>query len=180
MLTLHLISIDTGHECHAIRLAAEYWDFVVGATWVGNSQQIVDYFATSPKHDIIILSGHGDERGLLLPELDVEIQPRYPYNTVIRAEDFRSFLRLDGAIVLSLACLGGLPALADAFLDRGARAYIGPIDYLTGSAALMYALDFLYTYQHHGRDLVAAHQQAAQQMDDRQHFRLYQHNPLPR
>ncbi len=174
MRTLHILASGTGHEAHAIRLAAECWDVTVTATWIGNSQQIVDYFAACPQHDLIIISGHGDERGLLLPELAVEIQHCYPHNDVIRAADFRTFLRLDGAIVISLACMGGSPALADAFLDCGARAYIGPTDYPTGSAALMYALDFIYTYRHHGEHVAAAHSHAAQTGDDRQQFRLYQ------
>jgi hypothetical protein len=174
MITLHIIAIDTGLEPHALRLATEAWGVDVSVTWVGHSQQIVDYFATCPKHDIIVISGHGDERGLLLPELAAEIQHRYPYHTVMTPDDFRAFLRLDHAIVLNLACLGGVPALAEVFLASGAQAYIGSEGYTEGSAALMYALAFLYTYIHNGGQLVAAHQYAAQADDDRRQFRLYQ------
>jgi hypothetical protein len=174
MATLHIIAIDTGLEPHALRLASEAWGADVSVTWVGNSQQIVDYFATGFPHDIVVISGHGDERGLLLPELAVEIQHRYPYHTVITPGDFQTFVRLEQALVVNLACLGGVPAFANTFLTCGARAYIGPIDYPEGRATLMYVLAFIYTYLHNGGDIAAAHQHASRADDDRQQFRLYQ------
>lgn len=173
MTTIHIIAIETGHEAYVLRLAAEAWGAAVTVTWVGNSQQVVDYFAHSPPHDLIIISGHGDERGLLLPVLAVEIQHRYPYNDVITAADFGTFLRLDQSIVVSLACLGGTAACAAIFLAGGASAYIGPIGYPDGNATLMYALTLIYTYLQNGGDIAAAHQQAVQGNDDRQQFRLY-------
>ena len=73
MTTLHIVAIGTG-EAHALRAAAEYWRAFVTVTWVGNSGQMVEYFSKSPVHDLIIIAGHGDERGLLLPELAEEIR----------------------------------------------------------------------------------------------------------
>ena len=64
MTTLHIVAIGTG-EAHALRAAAEYWRAFVTVTWVGNSGQIVEYFSKCPVHDLIIIAGHGDERGLL-------------------------------------------------------------------------------------------------------------------
>lgn len=173
MLKTHIIAIETGNEPHAIRSVAEWWGVFVTVTWVGNSGQIVDYFTGQPDHDLIILSGHGDERGLLLPKLDAEIATRYPYNEVIRPEDFDQFVRLGGNTVISLACLGGRQQLADVFLANGARHYIGPVDYPNGSAALMYILDFLYNHVHHSRDVEEAHRIASNHDDDRQQFKLY-------
>jgi hypothetical protein len=45
-------------------------------------------------HAVIVISGHGDERGLLLPELAEEVRSRYPYDEVIRPQDFAGFLQL--------------------------------------------------------------------------------------
>ena len=174
MATLHIIAVDAGLEPHALRLAAEAWGADVGVTWVGNSQQIVDCFAGAPRRDIIVISGHGDERGLMLPDLAADLQHRYPYRDVITPDDFRAFLRLDRAVVLNLACLGGAPALADAFLASGASAYSGPAGYPEASAALMYALEFIYAYLHNGGYAAAAHRRAASGDDDRRQFRLYQ------
>ena len=173
MFKTHIIAIETGNEPHAIRAAAEWWGASVTVTWVGNSGQIVDYLSSGSDHELIIISGHGDERGLLLPELAAEVAGLYPYNKVIQAADFGQFLQLRGNTVISLACLGGMSQLADAFLAGGARYYIGPIDYPDGSATLMYVLDFLYNHICHSHDVMAAHHIASRHEDDRQQFKLY-------
>ena len=173
MLKMHIVDIETGNEPQAIRAAAEWWGVFVTMTYVGNSGQIVDYFSGQPDHDLIIIAGHGDERGLLLPELAKEIANRYPYNEVIRPEDFGQFLQLNGNAVISLACLGGMRQLADVFLAHGSRRYIGPVGYPDGSSALMYSLEFLYNHVHHGRDVEEAHRLASSHNDDRQQFKLY-------
>ncbi len=139
---VHIIEVTTGLEAHALRYAAECWGASVGVTWVGNAQQIVDVLSSKPVHDVLIISGHGDERGLLLPPLAAEIKERYPYNDVITPANFAEFVRLDGNIVINSSCSGGMPELAQVFLEARTRAYIGPEDYPHGSAALMYVLLF--------------------------------------
>jgi hypothetical protein len=173
MTTLHILALETGGESYTIRLAAECWGMQVTLTGVGNSGQIVDYFKGRPDHDLILISGHGDERGLFLPELDDEIAARYPYNNVIRPVDFDQFLQLTGNTVINLSCLGGLPLLADTFLAHGARHYIGPVVYPSGAAALMYGLQFLYNYVQHDGDVAEAHRLASNHPDDRRQFKLY-------
>lgn len=172
MITLHIVEIGAG-EAHALRSAAEYWGAFVTVTWVGNSGQIVEYFSQCPEHDLIIIAGHGDERGLLLPELAEEIRSHYPYNEVIRAEDFAHFLRLEGNTIINTSCLGGMQQLAEVFLSRGAAYYIGPTAYPEGSASLMYCLDFLYNYLLDSRHVEAAHLKASNYADDRNQFKLY-------
>jgi hypothetical protein len=172
MTTLHIVAIGTG-EAHALRAAAEYWRAFVTVTWVGNSGQIVEYFSKCPAHDLIIIAGHGDERGLLLPELAEEIRSQYPYNKVIRAEDFACFLHLAGNTVINTSCMGGMQQLAEVFLSHGAAYYIGPTAYPEGSASLMYSLDFLYNYILDGQHVEAAHLKASNYADDRNQFHLY-------
>jgi hypothetical protein len=67
MLKMHIIAIETGSEPHAVRSAAEWWGVFVTMTWVGNSGQIVDYFAGQPDHDLIVISGHGVSAGCSCP-----------------------------------------------------------------------------------------------------------------
>ncbi len=172
MIKLHILEVGTG-EAHALRYAAEYWGAFVTLTWVGNSGQIVEYFSHHPEHDLIIISGHGDEHGLLLPELAEEVRSRYPFNELIRPEDFAHFLRLAGNTVINTSCLGGMHQLAEVFLQHGAAYYIGPTDYPEGSASLMYVLDFLYNYLLHGQHVEEAHRKAANHSDDRKQFKLY-------
>jgi hypothetical protein len=110
---------------------------------------------------------------LLLPKLGDEIAGRYPFNEVIRPEDFSRFLHLNGNTVINLSCMGGMQQLAEGFLAHGARYYIGPTDYPNGSASLMYILDFLYNHVHHNRDVEEVHRIASNHDDDRRQFKLY-------
>jgi hypothetical protein len=173
MVRLHLLVIDTGLEAHALRAATEYWRADVTVTWVGNSGQVVEYLSQSPSHEVIVISGHGDERGLHLPELAQEIQDHYPYHDIIRPEDFANFLQLAGNIVINTSCFGGLPSLAQVFLERGATYYIGPVDTPEGDATLMYTLEFFYYYLCTNQDVEKAHQNASNHDDDRKQFELY-------
>jgi hypothetical protein len=170
--------LETGLEPHAVRMAAEYWEIAVSATWVGNSKQIVDYLQSRPSHDIIVLSAHGDEGRLCLPELGAEIRDRYPYNDFITADQFREFVRLDGSVFLSLACSTGTPALASAFLEGGASMYIGPAGYPNGSDALKFCLDFLYAWSCLKRPLADCVSIARGGCPDGEMFRSYEREHL--
>lgn len=172
-MNLHIIEIKTGLEAHAVRYAAEYWGALVTVTWVGNSAQIVDFLSNKPDNDVIIISGHGDERGLLLPELAQEIKSNYQYNDVIKAQDFREFLRLDGNTVINTACVCGMQPIADAFLAGGARYYIAPKDYIDGNASLMYLLSFLYEYMHNRQNVEVAHRVGSSHLKKCDRFVLF-------
>lgn len=174
MIKLHILAIDTGLEAHAFRAAAEYWGAFVTVTWVGNSRQVVDYLAGGPEHEAIFICGHGDERGLVLPTLAADLPRHYPYDEVIRPDDFTAFLRLNGNTVVNTSCLGGMPRLAEAFLASGAASYIGATGNPDGSAALMYGLDFLYNHIQTSLRVEEAHQRASSYPDDRKQFTLYQ------
>ena len=174
MIKLHILAIDTGQEAQALRASAEYWGASVTVTWVGNSRQVVDYLAGGPEHEVIFICGHGDERGLVLPTLAADLRSRYPYDEVIRPDDFTTFLRLTGNTVINTSCLGGMPRLADAFLASGAAYYIGATGEPDGSAALMYSLDFLYNYIQTSQRVEEAHRRASSYPDDRTQFTLYQ------
>lgn len=173
MITLHIVEVGSGLEAQAIRAVAEAWGASVGVTWVGNSRQIVDVLSKQPSDSILILSGHGDRRGLLLPELAEEVRSHYPYHGVIRPEDFAQFVHLASNIIINTSCWGGVPSLADVFLQRGAQYYIGPINAIEADAALMYTLEFLYTYLHNEYHVQRAHQVASHHTDDRHLFTLY-------
>ena len=174
MVRLHLLVINTSLEGQALRAAAECWGADVTVTWVGNSRQVVEYLSQSPTQDVIVISGHGDERGLLLPELAEEIRNHYPYHEVIRPPDFADFLQLRGNLVINTSCMGGISSLAQVFLKRGARYYIGPTAYPEGDAVLMYMLEFFYHYFCTALGVEEAHLKASNHDDDRKQFELYQ------
>lgn len=157
MIKLHILEITTGLEVHAVRYAAEHWGMSVTVTWVGNSGQLVDFLSSSPEHDIILISGHGDERGLLLPELAEAVAANYPYHQVVRQTDFAEFLSLKDNVVINSSCMGGVQGMAEVFLAKGAKAYLAPKDFPSASISLMYLLGFLYAYMSNDGDVDKAH-----------------------
>ena len=172
--SVHILTDDTGLQPHVIGAAAEHFGASVTVTWVGNSAQVVEYLSSRPPQDVIILSFHGDERGLLLPALGEEVRSLFPYGDVIQPADFAEFLDLDGNVVLNDACMGGTPSMAQAFLVSGASAYVGAEDYPDTAASTKYVLDFLYAFllQYPG-NVERAHQSAWNAEDDRCLFKLY-------
>ena len=172
--SVHILAADTGLQPHVIRAAAEHFGASVTLTWIGNSAQVVDYLSGRPPQDVIVLSFHGDERGLLLPTLGEEARSLFPYGDVLEPADFAEFLKLEGSVVLNAACLGGTPAMAQAFLSGGASAYVGADGYPDTAASTKYVLDFLYSYllQYVG-DVESAHRAASTAEDDRRLFKLH-------
>lgn len=172
-ILIHILAIETGLQAHLVRAAAEHWGASVTVTWAGNSAQVVEDLSNEPNADVIILSAHGDGRGLLLPELAEEIKPLYPYNEVIRPADFADFLQLRGSIVLNAGCRGGTPEMAEAFLSHGAGAYIGPTEDPDAAASSKYLIDFLYAFCYGDADVKQAHWAASAHEDDRRQFQIY-------
>jgi hypothetical protein len=173
MKRIHILELGTGNEAHALRAAAECWGAEVTVSWVGNSAQVVDYLSSRPTHDLVIISGHGDASGLLLPKLHESVRHRFPFDQRITPDQFREFVKLDGTPVVSLACETGREPFANAFLACGAEWYIGPTDSPGGAAALMYALEFLYAFIATGASVADAHELATNQSDDRGMFRIW-------
>ncbi|MDX2968621.1 hypothetical protein PWY87_33420 [Kribbella solani] len=80
---------------------------------------------------------HGDDHGFLVPD-----------EPTITPADIRDHAYLDGKTVINLGCLTGAGDLPGAFRSAGTAAYVAPIDYPDGSAALAFVnnLFFLRTY----------------------------------
>ncbi len=172
--SVHILSIGTGLQAHAIRTAAEHFGASVTVTWVGNSAQVVDCLSIRPSADVIVLSAHGDERGMLLPHIDEKFSSLYPYSDAIRPADFAQFLALEGSIVLNNGCMGGTDEMAAAFLSCGATASVGATDYPDAAASTKYVLNFLYGYLiQYPQDVEKSHQAASEHEDDRRMFKLY-------
>lgn len=172
--TVHILAIESGNEAHALRAILECWNINVSITWVGNSDQLVDYFSFQAHHDLIIISGHGNQDSLFLPPLAPDIANEYQYQDRITIANFSHFLQLQQNTVLNLSCNGGSTSFAEVFLNKGARAYIGAKDAVDGGAALMYAIEWLYAIIISGLSVLEAHQLAANHTDERGLFGIWQ------
>jgi len=162
-------------EALSIRPVLEFYNATVSLHLVGEAKDVVRILGGEEKiADTIILSGHGDEKGLVLPELGPEIEKEQPYHGTTTPGDFKKFLNLPpGSLVLNTSCALGTEEMAGAFLGSGCRYYIGPTDYPDGTSAVFYALHFFYERICRGNGVEQAHQSARAHDDETAMFRLY-------
>ncbi len=161
VLAIDIVCIDDALEALAIRSVLERWGAKVTLHLVGQAADIVRILGGAEvisKH--IILSCHGDERGLLLPELASSVEETQPYHKVLTAANLREFLRLPDCLVINTGCSLGTPEFAAAFLESGCEKYIGAADYPEGDWTLFYVLRFFYELLCYNRDAKEAHQRA--------------------
>ncbi len=59
-----------------------------------------------------------------------------PDEPVLKAKDIADVASLQGKVVVNLGCLTGSQAFAEAFKKAGTKAYIAPVDYPEGRAAI--------------------------------------------
>jgi hypothetical protein len=159
-MKLHVIDSWSGHEAHAVRAAAECWGYAVTVTWLGTSRQLVDFFAARQRYDLLVVSLHGDEEGLILPELAPEIAREQPYGSRISATQLAEFVSPVVPVAIASGCLLGTRSFADTYVSAGFQTYIAPPDYPSASGALMYILAFLYNLTSTGGDPMASHRAA--------------------
>lgn len=176
-MKVQIVEVGATLEAIALRAAAECWDMDVSVVWVGNAAQIVAALSQSTPFDLVIICAHGDERGLLLPDLAEDLKPNYPFADAISAADFSSFVKLEKSVVLNTSCAMGTPELADAFLSNGATAYVAAPDYPDADIALLYALTFLFHFRSGGGAPRQAHEAAniaiASKRDSENRFELF-------
>ncbi|HEY3560696.1 MAG TPA: hypothetical protein VGL05_24700 [Kribbella sp.] len=119
-------------EATAIRATLEAFNYRTTTHWVGSRIELLKLLAGDiPTGDTVILSCHGDEHGILVPD-----------EPPIAPADVREHARLDGKTFVNLGCRTG--TMAPTFLAAGAAAYIGPVDYPDGSAALAFVANLFF------------------------------------
>lgn len=82
----------------------------------------------------LIISGHGDENGLVVGEFDTEVTRIGLKDGSMCADILSGDIDLRDTVVFSTACCTGSEAFAKAFMEGGARAYIASPGY-PGDAA---------------------------------------------
>jgi hypothetical protein len=92
----------------------------------------------------VIIGCHGDAGRILMDDLAEEVARFQPFNGDAGPEEIRAHLRLPGSTVIATGCDTGDPALATAFLDAGAAAYLAPAGAPFGYASLFAPLFFFY------------------------------------
>ena len=158
---MDIISIDDTHEAIAARSIIEWFGGITRTYFIGKAQDVVKLLGGGEKlSPNILLMCHGVDEGIVLPELAEEIAKTQPYNKYLTAENLKEFLKLDGQLVLNTGCKTGKRDFADAFINAGARYYIGPVDYPEGDASLIYVINFYYYLIAKNLSIIEAHEKA--------------------
>ncbi len=134
-------------EAQAIRSVLEWFDVRVITFRIGRGNDLVAILSGRdiyPDTDHLLLSCHGREGRIVMPEIGAEVSERGEPVGDWTAEDVRRHARLPGLLVLSTGCSLGCSEMVRAFLDSGCRGYIGTEDYPQGDAALFFVLRFYY------------------------------------
>lgn len=161
-------------EAIAIRSCLEYWGMHIEMYYIGQPKDFVQIVNNRVKQDhYILLVGHGNDKGFLLPELSSELNPSQPFTGCITPADVRDHLSFKNNVVISTACMTGNTEMADAFLEVGASIYIGPDGYPDGDSALYYMLSLYYSLHHTGLSIKQSHSVARSPDKETALFRMY-------
>ena len=157
----------------AIRSSLEACDVRVNLFQVGQARHVVSVLSgREGSSEFVIMDCHGADGNILLPDLSEEIEARQPFHGVLTADDLRSIVDLPGRTVLSTGCQTGNNELAQAFLDGGCDAYIGPAGGPFGHGAL-FAIVWIFYELTQMRSLDDAVARLQRHDDEQAMWRLY-------
>ncbi|WP_232697365.1 delta-aminolevulinic acid dehydratase [Brevibacillus daliensis] len=134
-------------ETFALRSTLEYFGAQVMTYWIGRPNDLIAVLNGENLYDdvsYIVLCFHGDEGELIMQELGDEVyEPGEPQGN-FSSKEILKYGDFAGKKVIGNGCTLGDPALAHAFIEKGASWYIGPDDYPYGNSALLFAIHFFY------------------------------------
>lgn len=139
-----LLAVGDG-DATAIRGALEAFGVRVNYFPVGQARHIVAVLggerAAAP---YVVIACHGDEGEILMDELAEELAAFQPFNGNLGPAEVRTHLSFPGSVVIATGCDTGHEALAEAFLDAGAGAYVAPEHGPFGYASVFAPLFLFY------------------------------------
>ncbi|WP_113902385.1 MULTISPECIES: hypothetical protein [Brevibacterium] len=138
-----IIDIKSG-DGDAVRTGLERFGIRTRLTRVGQARHLVAALSEDSAAEFLLLLCHGDGGSIVLPELAAEIECHQPFHGAVTPDEISGFARCDGRLVIATGCETGHPALAQAFLDSGATAYIAPTGAPFGYASYFAPLSLFY------------------------------------
>jgi len=162
-------------EAIALRSALEAFGVNVRCHFVGHVNALISYLnGDISLSKTVIVSCHGEERGMVLPELSSDLEKTMPYHRFLTGTDCADFLKLNDQIILNTGCCLGTETFARSFIEKGAAAYIGFEGYPEGHAAVYQVISFLYFYLCYHHPLSVAFEKTVSLGDEDGKFKLYQ------
>lgn len=114
--------------------------------------------APHAEHSLLIITGHGDERGFRVPEIESRLrhQELAHIRDHLPADMLTPYMYLPHRDVINLCNMGGSAAMVDAFKRAGVRNYIAADGYPDTNAATLFLVHLIDTIQRGGMLLAEA------------------------
>lgn len=117
---------DTG-EAQLLRALLEHLDYAVCLDLPGKPSDFFTAFSFyGQSADMVILCAHGDEQGIIFPEMAEGVDSLTLPGNRFSADLIGGMLKLPEIPIVSTACGSGTARFAQAFFAAGASAYIAP------------------------------------------------------
>ena len=152
--TVLIAFTDAALEAAAVRGAAEAFGASVYYYPIGRPDDFLRVLSGGtgfPPADATVLCMHGEDGAFLMPVLGEDVYFRNEPRGAVGPALIRETLRLENTVILSTACTTGRKETAAVFRERG-NVYAAPSGYAEGSAALLFAVRFLYEFLAKGTD----------------------------
>lgn len=140
--------IGDSAEAEAIRQVLESFGCLVLTNYIGRPNDLISVLSGAIPFDpdIVILSGHGENGAIIMPVLADSVYTEHEPKGNFSSAEISQHLSLTGKTIISTCCTTGSAELSEAFSRE--NAYIAPADYIEGSAALLFMVDFFYQIIH--------------------------------
>jgi len=147
-LNVHLAVCEgSALEAQAIRAALEWFNIRVVTHWIGRGNDLAAVLSGRdllPDADHLLISCHGLGGEIVMPEPASGVcLPDEPAGNW-GPETVRKYASLPSILVIGNGCGLGTPRMAKAFIEAGARAYIGPDGEPEASSSLFYVVYYYY------------------------------------
>jgi hypothetical protein len=171
-----VLLIELDNQGDALRLALEQFALRVNLVRIGQARHLVAALSDIGDSEYVVLSGHGQDGDILIPELAPELEAQQPFHRVLTPEVVSTYAHLDHALVISTGCGTATPAMGQAMLGRGATGYLAPVAEPYGYAAF-FAVTYLFYELTQGRNI---RQAVARLCDHDPELNMWQlHSPWP-
>lgn len=174
-----VVDVAVGTEAVALRAALEQFDVQVRRFPIGQARQVLRVLSgdMSPAQHVILCC-HGVDGGIVLPKLGEHFEAMQPVHGLLTADALRERVHLPGRVVIATGCETGNPQLAQAFLDGGCAAYIGPTAGPYGDSVVV-AIVLLFHELMRGRTLAESMARVRSYDDELSMWQLWERGVSP-
>lgn len=171
-----VVGVDSDLEAQALRANLEYFGAKVITYWTGRPLDLIDVLSGKGIYDdmeYIVFCFHGDEGKFVMTELGEDVyeegEPRGDFGVA----EVKQYAKLSGKYIVNGGCTLGKKELAEAFIEKGAKAYIGSVDDVDGNASLLFMTRFFYERINNEASIEEAFQIAKAMDEETGTFELY-------